>query len=180
MRMTEIIQMPPVKKNININAMYKTALINIKSGQASRLVGLDIGAPNIIVRSPDMYQIYVFDQNKNPIFYAGMSKFHNGLKTGAVASSPEGRGQGYGWKIYNAMSQYLKVPLYSDSTQTDDSRIGIWQQLIKNFPNRVVGYNQVGKQDVNTHDVYQNLPSKDLADIGDDTRRQTLLLKLLP
>ena len=66
--MTEIIQMPPVKKNININAMYKTALINIKSGQASRLVGLDIGAPNIIVRSPDMYQIYVFDKNKNPIF----------------------------------------------------------------------------------------------------------------
>jgi len=124
-------------------------------------------------------KFFLFNKDK-PVFYLGISKFHDGFKTGAVASSPEVQGQGLGWKLYKAVSEYLNVPLYSDSTQTPDSKNGIWQKLIQNYPKQVIGYNQILRRNVPINNIYQTLPQDQLKDIEDDTRKNTLLLKLLP
>ena len=178
----EIIQMPPVTKNMNIKAMYNDVLVNLKYNRITPLTSINFPIKNKVFRDGEQgLKFFLFNTDGIPVYYFGISKFHDGYKTGVVAGSQEVQGQGLGWKLYKAVSDYVKVPLYSDSTQTDASRLGIWKKLIQNYPDQVVGYDQISRKDVPiTNDVYQTLPHDQLKDVDSEVRRKTLLLKLLP
>jgi hypothetical protein len=155
--------------------MYK-----IRYHEASELTSIKFPMRNRVFRDGNnVLKFFLFNKDK-PVFYLSISKFHDGFKTSAVAGSPEVQGQGLGWRLYKAVSDYAGVPLYSDSTQTSDSKNGIWQKLIQNYPKKVIGYNQILRKNVPINNIYQTLPQNQLKDVDDDTRRNTLLLKLLP
>jgi hypothetical protein len=183
-QLDEIIQISPKRKYINIRSEYNDSLTKLKYHQAKKIVGLDIGVKNEIYLDESkpykIYKIYVLNSNNNPVYYSGMTidRSLNGLKTVAVIAAPEARGQGLGWKIYDAMAKRFNVSLYSDDSQTDDSKIGIWSQLIKRFPKRVVAYDKVTDKDIPlTSEVLARVyktPSNDNIKNSDN-----LLLKLL-
>jgi hypothetical protein len=177
----EIVNMPPVTKRMDIQSMYNDMQTKIKYHEASQLTPINFPMTNQIFRD-DKYglKFFLLDKENNPVFYLGVSKFHDGYKTGVVAGNKEVQGQGLGWKLYKAVSDYLNVPLYSDSTQTADSKSAIWQRLINNYPKQVVGYDQISRKNVPVNNIYQTLPQDQLKYVDDDTRRNTLLLKLLP
>jgi hypothetical protein len=177
----EIIDMPPVTKRMDIQSMYNDIQTKLKYHEASKLTSINFPMKNQIFRD-DNYglKFFLFNKENKPVFYLGVSKFHDGYKTGVVAGNKEVQGQGLGWKLYKAVSEYLGVPLYSDSTQTSDSKKGIWQKLIDNYPKQVVGYDQLSRKNVPINNIYQELPPDQLKYVDDDTRRNTLLLKFLP
>jgi hypothetical protein len=177
----EIIDMPPITKRMDIQSMYNDTLIKVKYHEASQLTPINFPIKNQIFREDNYgYKFFLFNKENKPVFYLGVSKFHDGLKTGAVAGDKEVSGQGLGWKLYKAVSDYLHVPLYSDSTQTSDSKKAIWQKLIDNYPEQVVGYDQISRKNVPINNIYQPLPPDQIRHVDDDTRRNTLLLKFLP
>ena len=177
----EIIDMPPVTKRMNIQSMYNDMQTKLRYHESSQLTPINFPMKNQIFRDEKYgLKFFLFNNEDKPVFYLGISKFHDGFKTGVVAGETEVQGQGLGWKLYKAVSDYLGVPLYSDSTQTSDSKKGIWQKLIDNYPNQVVGYDQISRKNVPINDIYQTLPQDQLKHVDDDTRRNTLLLKFLP
>ena len=177
----EIIDMPPVTKRMDIKSMYNDIQTKLRYHEATQLAPINFPMTNRIFRDgQNVLKFFLFNKENKPVYYLSTSKFHDGFKTGAVAGDAEVQGQGLGWKLYKAVSDYLGVPLYSDSTQTSDSKKGIWQKLIDNYPKQVVGYDQISRKDVPINDIYQTLPQDQLKHVDDDTRRNTLLLKFLP
>jgi len=177
----EIIDMPPITKRMDIPSMYNDMQYKIRYHEASQLAPIKFPMHNKVFREDNYgYKFFLFNKENKPVFYLGVSKFHDGYKTGAVAGDNEVSGQGLGWRLYKAVSDYLRVPLYSDSTQTSDSKKGIWQKLIDYYPKQVVGYDQISRKDVPIKNIYQPLPQDQLRHVDDDTRRNTLLLKLVP
>lgn len=177
----EIIDMPPVKKRMDIQSMYNDIQTKLRYHQANQLTPINFPITNKIFRDDQNgLKFFLFNKENKPVFYLSISKFHDGYKTSAVAGDAEVQGQGLGWRLYKAVNDYLGVPLYSDSTQTSDSKKGIWQKLIQNYPKQVVGYNQISRKNVPINNIYQTLPQDQLKDVDDDTRRNTLLLKLMP
>ena len=177
----EIIDMPPVTKRMDIQSMYNDMQYKMRYHEASLLTPIKFPMKNKIFRDEKYgLKFFLFNNEDKPVFYLGVSKFHDGFKTGVVAGEKEVQGQGLGWKLYKAVSDYLHVPLYSDSTQTSDSKKGIWQKLIDNYPKQVVGYDQISRKDVPINNIYQTLPKDQLKHVDDDTRRNTLLLKFIP
>jgi hypothetical protein len=173
--------MPPVTKRMDIQSMYNDIQTKLKYHEASKLTSINFPMKNQIFRDEKYgLKFFLFNKENKPVFYLGVSKFHDGYKTGVVAGDKEVQGQGLGWKLYKAISEYLGVPLYSDSTQTSDSKKGIWQKLIDNYPKQVVGYDQLSRKNVPINNIYQELPPDQLKYVDDDTRRNTLLLKFLP
>jgi hypothetical protein len=88
------------------------------------------------------YLSYIELQDGNPALYLGLSKFLDGYRSETVATEIAGRGKGLAQKAYLNASDILGVPIYSDMTQTDASRLGIWDKLIQQYPDRIVGYDQ--------------------------------------
>ena len=142
--------------------------------------------------SPDLIR-YIVLSNGKPIAYLGLTKFLDGWKSGAVATEVEARGQGLATSIYLKASDLLNQPIYSDTTQTDASRLGIWNKLIQQVPERVVGFNQKTNQDLplsignNGPVVNKNQPlyvDRNKKDINKPVipqqRYRTRILKLLP
>jgi hypothetical protein len=136
---------------------------------------------------------YIILQDGNPVLYIGFSKFLDGYKSGAVATEIQGRGKGLAQKAYINASDILGVPIYSDSTQTDASRLGIWDKLIQQYPDRIVGYDQKTNKNLplSVGDkgpiVNQNQPiyvDRNPIDtkkpVSQNQRYRTRILKLLP
>jgi len=177
----EIIDMPPVTKRMDIQSMYNDIQTKLRYHEATQLAPINFPITNRIFRDgQNVLKFFLFNKENKPVYYLSTSKFHDGFKTGAVAGDAEVQGQGLGWKLYKAVSDYLGVPLYSDSTQTSDSKKGIWQKLIDNYPKQVVGYDQLSRKNVPINNIYQTLPPDQLKHVDDDTRKNTLLLKFLP
>lgn len=186
----EIISLPSVNRRVDIRHYYNIALGDIRYSYAKQKKPMkNFPYPNQVIYYFDgTYKFFVFNDNKKPVLYSGMSRFHDGYKTGVVAGDESIKGQGLGYKVYLAASDYLRTPLYSDSTQTNDSRYGIWEKLIKLVPSRVVVYDQRTRQDTPLNDeimkkVYRNIEADEfdeLDDVDSSIRQDTLLLKLLP
>jgi hypothetical protein len=174
----EIIMMPDMKHRMDIEGIYQDTLHAIKQGKAQQIKSLNLDIENVVIEHVFGYRIFLL-KNSKPIFYIGITKFHDGYKTGSVHASDQARGQGFGVGVYLALSSYLGAPLYSDSTQTDSSRLGIWKKLIQQT-DRVVGYDQVMKKDIDTLDVYQQRNPDEDDDVESVSRMTTPLLKLLP
>jgi hypothetical protein len=150
------------------------------------------GIPSEIYDMGDHLRVFVLD-NQGPVLYLALNKFLNGFKSGAVAVDPRGRGQNLAVQVYQATSDTFGRPIYSDTTQTDASRIGIWQKLISAFPNRVVGYDQKTQEDLpltytdqgpavrDNQPIYVQRNAKDQPKpMTSQDRSRTRLLKLLP
>jgi hypothetical protein len=147
----------------------------------------------IIFKSNEDLLRYIILQDGNPVLYIGFSKFLDGYKSGAVAVEIQGRGKGLAQKAYINASDILGVPIYSDSTQTDASRLGIWDKLIQQYPDRIVGYDQKTNKNLplSVGDkgpiVNQNQPiyvDRNPIDtkkpVSQNQRYRTRILKLLP
>jgi hypothetical protein len=96
----------------------------------------------------DNYKLFILNKNLIPILYLGFYDYLDGFKIGTISSTLESRGKELAFKIYVGLSKKFKKPIYSDSTQTELSRFGIWQKLIKNHPDNVVGFDQKDKKDL--------------------------------
>ena len=186
--LNEIYKMPPTKNSSQgladwayNDAVKKNAEIIF---QDSNTVVFQVGA--------DMIRYIILSEGQ-PILYLGLTKFLDGWKSGVVAAETEARGQGLATKIYLQASDLLKQPIYSDTTQTDASRLGIWNKLIQMVPGRVVGFDQKTNNDLPltmTKDgpvVNQNQPlyidrnKKDSEKpVTQQQRYRTRILKLLP
>jgi hypothetical protein len=131
------------------------------------------------------YRVFVLD-NDTPILYLALPKFLDGLQSAAVAVEPMARGKGLAQKIYLAISDQFKLPIYSDLTQTDASRNGIWGKLLNKYPDRIVGYDQKTKQELPLTStdagptVNKNQPIYTPNKKYYQQRDRTRLLKLLP
>jgi 8-oxo-dGTP pyrophosphatase MutT (NUDIX family) len=147
----------------------------------------------VIFKESENLLRYIILQNGNPILYLGLSKFLDGYKSGVVAVELPGRGKGLAQQAYLDASDILNVPIYSDATQTDASRLGIWDKLIQQHPDRIVGYDQKTNQDLpltvhnNSPAVNQNQPiyvNRNKKDANNPVtpaqRYRTRILKLLP
>ena len=127
------------------------------------------------------------------MLYIGLSKFLDGYKSGTVATEVAGRGKGLAQKAYLNVSDILGVPIYSDTTQTDASRLGIWDKLIQQYPERIVGYDQKTNKNLplsmtdkgpvvnQNQPIYVDRNKKDTTKpIAPNQRYRTRVLKLLP
>jgi hypothetical protein len=147
----------------------------------------------IIFKSNEDLLRYIILQNGNPVLYIGLSKFLDGYKSGTVATEIVGRGKGLAQKAYLNASDILGVPIYSDTTQTDASRLGIWDKLIQQYPDRIVGYDQKTNKNLplslsdmgpvvnQNQPIYVDINKKDTnKPISPSQRYRTRVLKLLP
>lgn len=162
-----------------IDEMYRLSLKDYQHRAVSLVPALNTDVDTQVFQYPRAYRIFVIEDN-NPIFYLSLGKFHDGFKVSTVAAKKQSQGRGLGVKIYLAVSDWLKMPLYSDSSQTPESRNAIWGKLIKTVPNRIVAYDQISKQDLADLDVYHDIDQEELEDPESTERKKTRLLKLLP
>lgn len=186
---TEVVKMPPTKNSSQGMAdwAYKDA-----QGKKAQKKGSLQGIPSEVYDLGDHLRVFVKD-DQGPVLYLALDKFLDGFKSGAVAVEPRGRGQNLAVKVYQAASDTFGRPIYSDTTQTDASRLGIWQKLITALPDRVVGYDQRSQEDLpltttvqgptvrGNQPIYVQRSVKDQPKpmTGQD-RSRTRLLKLLP
>lgn len=186
--LNEIYKMPPTKNSSQGLAAWAYHDAVEKN---SKIIFQD---SNTIVFQVEADMIrYIILSHGKPILYLGLTKFLDGWKSGVVAAELEARGQGLATKIYLQASDLLNQPIYSDTTQTDASRLGIWNKLIQMVPGRVVGFDQKTNNDLPitmTKDgpvVNQNQPlyidrnKKDSEKpVTQQQRYRTRILKLLP
>ena len=186
----EVVKMPPTKDSSQ--GMASWAYQDAQAKKARRLAPLRTPTPTEVYDLGDHLRVFVQD-DQGPVLYLALEKFLDGFKSGAVAVEPRGRGQNLAVKIYQAASDTLGRPIYSDTTQTDASRIGIWQRLISALPDRVVGYDQRSGQDLpltatdqgpavrGNQPIYTQRTTRDQPKpVTGQTRSRTRLLKLLP
>ena len=186
---TEVVKMPPTK-----NSSQGMADWAYKDAQDKKvpLKGSLKGIPSEVYDMGDHLRVFVKD-NQGPVLYLALHKFLDGFKSGAVAVEPRGRGKNLAVRVYQSASDTFGRPIYSDTTQTDASRIGIWQKLIATAPDRVVGYDQRTREDLpltatdrgpavrGNQPVYTQRTAKDLPkSVTNQNRSRTRLLKLLP
>lgn len=185
----EVVKMPPTKNSSQ--GMADWAYQDAKDKKVP-LKGSLRGIPTEVYDMGDHLRVFVKD-DQGPVLYLALDKFLDGFKSGAVAVEPRGRGKNLAVRVYQAASDTFGRPIYSDTTQTDASRIGIWQKLITTTPGRVVGYDQRTQEDLpltatdqgpavrGNQPVYTQRTSRDLfKPVSDQNRSRTRLLKLLP
>lgn len=188
MRINEIFKMPPTNNGSSGLAIwaYDDAV-----QKKSHILYQD--QDTVIFQVTPSYIRYIVLNNENPILYLGLNKFLDGWQSNVVAAEPGARGKGLATQVYVKSSDFLKQPIYSDATQTDASRLGIWDKLIKSFPDRVVGYDQrTGKNlpltltsqgpTVNKNQpIYVDRDKKDAAKpLAQHKKYKTRMLKFLP
>ena len=185
MLIKEIILMPPVSQALDIRNWYNHALTMLRYHQVVKKLPLPaINSRVFFDPESKIYKIFVLDDNQFPIFYISLSKMHDGLKVSSVHRSPKAEA-GLGLKIYPVLVDYFDLPIYSDSTQTEASRRGIWQRLISAYPDRIVAYDQRSKQEIPLNsqvltNLYQTLPDHERDDVESPVRSETMLLKFKP
>jgi len=187
-RLNEIYKMPPTKDS---SQGMTTWAYNDAVEKKSPVLYRDDNV--IIFKSNEDLLRYIILQNGNPVLYIGFSKFLDGYKSGTVATEIVGRGKGLAQKAYLNASDILGVPIYSDTTQTDASRLGIWDKLIQQYPDRIVGYDQKTNKNLplslsdmgpvvnQNQPIYVDRNKKDTKKpISPSQRYRTRVLKLLP
>ena len=185
----EVVKMPPTKNSSQ--GMADWAYQDAQDKKAPLKDSLK-GIPTEVYDMEDHLRVFVKD-DQGPVLYLALHKFLDGFKSGAVAVEPRGRGKNLAVRVYQAASDTFGRPIYSDTTQTDASRIGIWQKLMTTLPDRVVGYDQRTQEDLpltatdqgpavrGNQPVYTQRTAKDLAKpVTSQNRSRTRLLKLLP
>jgi hypothetical protein len=186
---SEVVKMPPTKNSSQ--GMADWAYQDAQDKKAPLKDSLK-GIPTEVYDMGDHLRVFVKD-DQGPVLYLALNKFLDGFKSGAVAVEPRGRGKNLAVRVYQAASDTFGRPIYSDTTQTDASRIGIWQKLMTSLPGRVVGYDQRTQEDLpltatdqgpavrGNQPVYTQRTAKDLAKpVTGQNRSRTRLLKLLP
>lgn len=91
--------------------------------------------------------------NKEPIFLLTIKRGLDGWVTTNVVTHSNYRGKGFAVPVYLAVSKAYGDPLYSFGTQNPGGH-KIWQNLAKQHPNRVTGYDVTTKQEVPFSDVF--------------------------
>jgi hypothetical protein len=157
--LNEIIMRPPFEpkhdSSPNMDSFEKIIKHSFEDAKnnGKKIDSINIGFTNYIynLNKPDMhdnYRLFILNEKSIPILYLGFYDYLDGFKIGTISSTLESRGKELAFKIYVGLSKKFKKPIYSDSTQTESSRFGIWQKLIKTFPNNVVGFDQKNKEDL--------------------------------
>ena len=185
----EVVKMPPTVNSSQ--GMANWAYQDARDKKVASKGSLQ-GIPSEIYDMGDHLRVFVLDA-QGPVLYLALNKFLDGFKSGAVAVEPRGRGKNLAVQVYQAASNTFGRPIYSDTTQTDASRIGIWQKLVTSLPGRVVGYDQRTQEDLpltatdqgpavrGNQPVYTQRTVKDLPKpVTGQNRSRTRLLKLLP
>ena len=186
--LNEIYKMPPTKDS---SQGMTTWAYNDAVEKKSPVLYRDSNV--IIFKANEDLLRYIILQDGNPVLYIGLSKFLDGYKSGTVATEVAGRGKGLAQKAYLNVSDILGVPIYSDTTQTDASRLGIWDKLIQQYPERIVGYDQKTNKNLplsmtdkgpvvnQNQPIYVDRNKKDTTKpIAPNQRYRTRVLKLLP
>ena len=91
--------------------------------------------------------------NKEPIFLLTIKRGLDGWVTTNVVTHSDYRGKGFAVPVYLAVSKAYGEPLYSFGTQSPAGH-KIWQNLAKQHPKRVTGYDVTTKQEVPFADVF--------------------------
>ena len=91
--------------------------------------------------------------NKEPIFLLTIKRGLDGWVTTNVVTHSDYRGKGFAVPVYLAVSKAYGEPLYSFGTQSTAGH-KIWQNLAKQHPKRVTGYDVTTKQEVPFADVF--------------------------
>lgn len=121
----------------------------IADGRACELEGFPFELPIKIYECGLKVRIFAFPKNRlcrRPIMLIELDDFHDGYLIENLRVEPKYRGQKLALKMYLLISKEFNVPLYSGWNQTLDS-MKLWKQLITEFPDRVVGYDQRSKED---------------------------------
>ena len=141
---TEIFNIGPlndVHLATGIKRFYNDVKKYVNDKQAKKITPLNIDIPTEVYDLGDQIVVFVIDQ-EGPLFYIELKKFLDGFKSSLVGSELRARGKKLGFKIYTGVSDTYGKPIYSDTQQTDDSKIRIWQKLQQTYPDRIVGYDQ--------------------------------------
>lgn len=107
---------------------------------------LKIPYKNVIFKTEDKLNVFLFNKDDKPIVFAEFKKFNDGLQSKYIVKSKNANAPNLGLLIYNSVVDDLRIPIYSDIEQTNSSRINIWFKLFKKYPDRIVAYNMKTKK----------------------------------
>lgn len=82
-------------------------------------------------------KIRLYDDNFDMVLAMTIKRYKNGYQIASTITSDLGAGKKIAFRTYVKLSQYIKKPIYSDTTQSNGSRYGIWYKLYNVFPNKV-------------------------------------------
>jgi hypothetical protein len=146
----------------------------------------------VVFKNISKLDIFAFENdNKYPAIYLGLCNYYDGFRVDNVRVEPSLRGHHYGMKLYLAVVKNYNKPLYSGAMQTTASNNAIWKKLIEIYPDKVVGFDQKTKSDLqlkvtsrgpvvnDKEPVYKNIKITTYNPKYKDEIR-TRLLKLLP
>lgn len=195
MKLSEIITMPPIEDDWSRGMTGWAWHDSILNSHPTEKLELIPGMESAIVTVPNGLRVFVIVPHKpvpKPVVYLQLSEFLDGYRVSVIKVEPQARGQGLGAKLYAGLVDHLKKPLYSDTTQTDASRVGIWNKLLKQFPNRIVGYDQRTKEELplsisrrgpavrEKEPIYTPKKGPEDRPLHTEPQNRTRLLKLLP
>lgn len=131
-------------------------------------------------------------ENDTPVLLFFLESFNDGLMVVDIQIKPSLQGRKLSIQLYEKVSKYFQVPIYSGPNQTFDSRNKIWRILFEKYPVNVVGYDQKLNMDlpitlthglfvVNIKQPIYSIPKyKNPLKNDFNTNLRTRLLKLLP
>jgi hypothetical protein len=131
----------------------------------------------IVREDKRIIDIYLHDGKKKHLML-NLFEYEDGYMVVNIVGSKEISGQGIGVRIYDAVVNTFKKPLYSGSSQTIFSRLGIWKKLMDMYPDRIVGFHNGSNQYLEYRDG--ELYAGDCPVYGHDEDCGDVRLKLLP
>lgn len=125
-------------------------------------VHLDIPYKNVIYQ-PDEGSFVLFAYDKdNPVMMCEFNIESDSIEIQGIFADESIRGQEIGIKTYEQLIKNFKLPLISDSGQNQYSRFGIWEKLIKKYPDNITVVDDYGGEerplkDIGIDNVYDDL-----------------------
>jgi hypothetical protein len=127
-------------------------------------------------------KIRLYDDNFDMVLAMTIERYMDGYQVVATITSDLGAGKKIAFRTYVKLSQYIKKPLYSDSTQTNGSKYGIWYKLFNVFQNKVFAVYENERYPIKMVNGEMTFSDnkKVYRDSDDDDFDETPLLVLLP
>jgi len=132
-------------------------------------------------KTEDLF-VELYDTDGDMALSLEMMKFGDGFSITFVNVPNKYQGRGLAIKTYLKFVEVTNKPLYSDITQTEASKKGIWEKLYKLYPNRILAYKNKKTYPVEYRDnklMFYDEKTDSYKDIY-DTSGYIAVLKLIP
>jgi hypothetical protein len=132
----------------------------------------------IILNYPEKLHIDIYDDDYDIIMKIKLRKLLDGYQISYTSVAERASGKRLAIRSYLKFVEISKRPLYSDYTQTPESRFGIWYKLYELFPDKVKVFADGKIYDIKIID--NEMYYDDNKKVYDEENNLTPILKLIP